>query len=239
MPPYKRTVAAARPVRARCERHRDSDLDTPSTARRTLHKARFFLARATETGIGDRDAFVTYLEAAIVFARSVAHHLGREFTGRNRTWCKARFARLDQHPLFAFLRDVRNFILKKGPLGVRRVVSVAMSVPMILSESFDVRVIRGKPWYKRNPRTPWEDFSRDAIRPLRRYLEQRRERRRIAAIRRRAEQTTDTTTTDNLYFATDDPAWTDRPALDIVRDYLDMLEAVVEEFEAHFGERGI
>jgi hypothetical protein len=210
-------------------------LSAPSTARLTLQKARFFLSRATETGIGDREAFVTYLEAAIVFGRSVAHHLGTEFTGRDRAWCKPRIKRLDQDPLFAFLRDARNFILKEGPLGVRRVIAVAMSAPMILSESFVVRVIRGKPWYKRSPRTLWEDFSRTAMQPLRRYLERRRERRRIDAIRRRAEQTTETTTSDNLYFATDDPAWTDRPALDIVRDYLGMLEKVVDEFEAHFS----
>lgn len=51
----------------------------PSTGRRTLQKARFFLRRAQGTDIADREALVSYLESAIVFGRSVAPHLEREF----------------------------------------------------------------------------------------------------------------------------------------------------------------
>ena len=48
------------------------------TAAKTLAKARFFFSEAIRVGVNDRKAFCNYLEASIVFARSVTFHLQEE-----------------------------------------------------------------------------------------------------------------------------------------------------------------
>ena len=54
-----------------------------SIARRTLRKARFFAGQAEQSKTGQREAFETYLEAAIVFGRSVTYHIQKEFKHEN------------------------------------------------------------------------------------------------------------------------------------------------------------
>jgi hypothetical protein len=208
-----------------------------SIARRTLQKAYFFLAQAEQAGISKRDAFVYNLEAAIIFGRSVPDHLAKQYTKHDRKWCTVQRDILEGELLFRFLRETRNFILKEGPLGVRRVIRVTSTVNIILSGSARVQFIRGTPWYRRTPSILWEGFSRAMLDPIRRWRETRKERRRVAMLRRQLDAER-IPTKDEIYLAdTDNPAWRDKPAVQLIQEYLDRLTAFVDAFEARFGAR--
>lgn len=146
-----------------------------TTARRTLAKARFFLARGEEAGSTDREAFCHFLEAAIVFARSVTLHLQKEFRHRNGfdSWYQGWQMRMRGDALCSFLTEQRNYVLKEGPLGVRKNVSVEIAATVFFEESVQVVVKRGRPWYRR----PLRILIEDATWPLRQWWHERRQRR--------------------------------------------------------------
>lgn len=105
---------------------------------------------------------------------------------------------------------------------------------MVLSGSLAVTVVRSRPWYKRGVKILWEDLTRKLVTPLRRWQHRRREAKRIAAIRRQYEQQAEPSVTDHLYFETPDARWKAKPALEVIGEYLDLLETVVDRFEARF-----
>jgi hypothetical protein len=211
-----------------------------SIARRTLRKAHFFLGLAEQAGIADWDTFVYCFEAAIVFGRSIPHHLRKEYIRRDKVWCKTQLGALEEEPLVRFFISTRNFILKEGEVGIRRSFEVtALAGHLTLSGRVTRRVIRGAPWYKRSLRTLWEDSARAVLRPWREWREARQEKRRIAALKRewqRQKQSAPATRV-RLYFASDDPAAVKgRVAVDLVYDYLQRLEKEIDTFEKRFGE---
>lgn len=63
-----------------------------------------------------------FMEACIVFARSVTLHLQKELAHAD--WYATRQDAMVIEPLFGFFRDRRNYILKEGRLGVRRTAGV-------------------------------------------------------------------------------------------------------------------
>ena len=111
----------------------------PSTARTTLTKARFFLAQAEQVGPSQREAFEAYLEAAIVFGRSVTFHIQKEYAHRPefRPWYSHCQEMMGSDRMFGFFQGTRNFILKEGPAETRQVTT--------LSASLSACVVAGEP----------------------------------------------------------------------------------------------
>lgn len=210
-----------------------------SIARRTLQKARFFLTLAEQDGIADRDAFVYCFEAAIVFGRSIPHHLRKQYIRPDKPWCRTQLKALETEPLVTFFVSTRDFIIHQGEVGIRRAFEVTPQPGhLTLSGSVTVRLARGAPWYKRSPRILWGDSVRAVLRPWRKWREARQEKGRIAALQResqRQEQTPPVTRV-RLYFASDDPAVKGRPAVELVYEYLRRLEKEIDTFDERFGE---
>lgn len=204
----------------------------PSTARVTLDKARFFLERARETKLNERQAFIAYFEAAIVFARSITFHLQKEFASDPdfSSWYSKKQQALAKNRFAKFLLEQRNYVLKEGPVATKRVIEVTMTASLHLSGTATVKVIRGAPWYKR----PLHILIEDATYPIRSYIHRLRERRAAAARARRARQehTISTTTRDEIYFADDE--WQTVPAVELIGRQLDAFEAIVSDAEERF-----
>lgn len=203
----------------------------PNVARGTLDRARWFLNRARETGVADREEFQHLFEAAIVFARSVTLHLQKQYahTPKFDTWYSECQQRLERDPLACFFRDQRNFVLKEGPAQIAKHVSVVMHAIAIGESSVVVKVIRGKPWYRRSPRI----LIQDALYPIRARLthwRERRRRRRACTVRAAPPRSS---VSETLRFTV--APWDHRPAVNLLREYLDTLDAIVSEAEMRFG----
>jgi hypothetical protein len=199
-----------------------------SVARTTIAKARFFLDRADEAGPNGREAFCNYLEASIVFARSVTLHLQKECANRPgfAEWYAAQQKLLGQNRLARFLLEQRNYVLKEGPVATRRVLEMTMTESIHLSDSATVTVIRGAPWYRRSPRVLWDD----ATYPLRAKLHSLRAKRVHAKARRQTQSSS--VTRDAIFFT--DGECNSEPATVLVRRLLDELDVVVSEAELKF-----
>jgi hypothetical protein len=122
----------------------------PSTAASTLVKAHFFVDHAEQVASKDRDAFGHFLEAAIIFARSVTFHVQKEFghCGGFDSWYSTWQMRLRTDPLSSFLTNQRNSTLKEGTLGVSKHVAVELNETCFVEEAVNVVVTRGLPWYR-------------------------------------------------------------------------------------------
>ena len=190
-----------------------------SVARGTLKKARLFLAQAAAAWPEDREAFRTNLEAAIVFGRSVTFHIQKEYAHREgfMEWYGPHRTRMDADPVSRYFNEQRSFILKEGPLAIRHTISISYNVDVVVTDRFDVRVIRGQPWYRRSPKVWWEDVREMVMRPIRRH----RERRQLAAIEAARRHPPVGEIVEASHFA--QPGLQDRPAVDVVREYLDGL----------------
>lgn len=204
-----------------------------SVARLTIAKARFFLDCADETGANERTAFCNFLEAAIVFTRSVTFHLQKEFANQSgfTEWYVEHRKPLEQNRLGRFLLEQRNFVLKEGPIATHRVIKMTMTATVSLSCSATVTVIRGAPWYRRSVRILWQD----ATYPLREKFHAFRERRIQAKVQKELHQSQPQDTAhDDIYFSNDE--WKSEPAVSHVRRLLDELEAFVQKAESKFSE---
>ena len=205
------------------------------TASETLKKCRFFLDRAREVARSDRDAFGAYLEAAIIFSRSVTFHLQKELSAKPgfQAWYPVQQTRLSQNAGSRYLLEQRNYLLKEGPLQARRIVSVTGTASITITASASIRVIRGAPWYRRSPKILWEDATRPFRESLRRVAE--RHRQRAAALERRKRQVQAASPPkDEMYFVGEE--WSHKPALEIVSDHLALLESIVDEASLQFVE---
>jgi hypothetical protein len=205
------------------------------TASETLKKSRFFLDRARKAARSDRDAFGAFLEAAIVFSRSVTFHLQKELSGRPgfEEWYPTQQARLAQNAESRFLLEQRNYLLKEGPLQARRIVSVTGTASITITASASIRVIRGDPWYRRSPKVLWEDATRPFKAKMRRRAERRRQM--AAAAERRKRQAEEASKSkDEMYFVGSE--WSQKPALEMVSDHLKLLAQIVDEATRHFAE---
>jgi len=202
-----------------------------SRARLKLEQARFFTTRASEDIPDQREAFVNFLEAAIVFARSVTFCLQSEYRHKPGfdEWYSSNQEAMEKDPLFAFFRDKRNYVLKQGPAGVHKVVSVGVEEHIVLSDFVEIKVIRGRPWYRRSPKILWEDFRAGIMKPIRRWLSQREARQRHLELQKQSK----VEVTEGFFF--DDPEWKDHSACDLLQQYLDKLEQIVTEAERKFG----
>lgn len=93
--------------------------------RHAVSRARFFLERAEECKIDEREAFEAYLEAAIIFGRTALHRLKIQY-GKDPNWDKAWWDSLLNDPSVVFFRDERDFILKEGPPKLGQVIRLPL-----------------------------------------------------------------------------------------------------------------
>lgn len=202
-----------------------------NVARGTLDRARWFLSRAVQCGVPDRQGFQNLFEAAIVFARSVTFHLQKQYaaTPQFDTWYAQCRQRLARDPLATFFLNQRNLVLKGGPVPIAKHVSAVMHSAVTVSGSVHVKVIRGKPWYRRSPRI----LIQDVIYPIRALVNGWRERRRQRRARTAMAAPPRSSVSESLRFQT--APWDKRPAVDLLRDYLDTLDAIVSDAESRFG----
>lgn len=198
----------------------------------TLQKAYFFADRARAAGPAQREEFSNFFEAAIVFARSVTLHLQKEYSHRSgfKDWYSTKQDMMKRDAVCSFFLEQRNFILKEGPANLHKVTSITIRESFILSDSIKVKVIRGKPWYRRSPKILWGDLRRIIMKPIRECLEKRKIKRRRLEVQKEPRLET----TQDFFF--DDPKWRDRSALDMLYKYLDKLKLIVNEAEKRFDD---
>jgi hypothetical protein len=199
-------------------------------ARRKLEQARFFAEKASSTaGPSDRETFVNFLEAGIVFGRSVTWHLQKEYAHEPGfgDWYEVKQLAMRTDALFRFFQETRTFIIHEGPVTVHKEVSVVLETQVASSASIELKVIRAQPWYKRSSRIIWQDIRREVTQRARRWLKFGRS--------RRAVQKSSVQVTGGMFF--DVPRWKDRPAGALLLEYLAKLEQVVDKAESRFGGR--
>lgn len=201
-----------------------------SIAAQTLGRANFFLDCAQANITSDRRAFEHFLEAAIVYGRSVTFHLQKEFSKYSGfdDWYREKQEEMGKDPLFRFFLGKRNYILKEGPVSIQKTIAVTISETVVASDFVEVKVIRGKPWYKRGPKILLEDLRAPLLQKYRKWKYERElsQRRKIRNLQQQTE------VSEILHF--EEPEWRSRPAMDLVREYLQKLTTVIDEAERRF-----
>lgn len=94
--------------------------------RHAIYRARFFLERAEECNVDEREAFEANLEAAIVFGRTALLRLKSQYgkgPGKHPDW-GTWWKRLLKDQSVVFFQEERNFILKEGPAKLNQIISV-------------------------------------------------------------------------------------------------------------------
>lgn len=205
-----------------------------SVARLTLEKARFFVDQAESAGVANRLAQQNNLEAAIVFGRSVTFHIQKEFAHHLGfdPWYAVQQKAMKADPLLDFFLATRNYILKEGPVALQRTIQLSASGEVHASGYLEVHIIRGRPWYRRSPAILWADLVADIGRPIARWRWIRQQARVVKM--RLAKQNRQTVEVRDLLHFEQSP-FNDRQALDLLRDYLDKLESIVNEAEEIFA----
>ena len=196
----------------------------------TLTKARFFAGQATRTDPNDTEAIANYLEAAVVFARSVTFHLQSQFAhipGFDE-WYAEQQKRLRSDPLSRFMLDKRNYVLKVGSVSVKRIIGVAIEETVVASAEMTVRIIRAKPWYRRSPKVLLED----ALHPFRERVHRWRQRWTGVKASQHSRQGSTDVVQDALFFT--DAEWEDTPALELLKRQLATLDEIVTQAAARF-----
>jgi hypothetical protein len=205
-----------------------------SVATVTLTKARFFVDQAGRADPNDREAIANYLEAAIVFARSITFHLKSQFAHIPgfKEWYAEQQKRLADDRLSRFMLHQRNYVLMVGPASMKRMIGVSMTESVILSEKISVRVIRGKPWYRRSPKI----LLKDAIYPIQERIHRWRQRRAQIKAVQQSYRGSSSVVQDALLFT--DAEWEDMPALELLKRQLATLEEIVMQAEEQFLSNG-
>lgn len=219
----------------------------PISPRSALDAARFHLAEAEGGDPEDRARFRYRLEASIVTGRSVWHYLEQAAKRARdpafRTWFKATSNSMKVDPVLEFFRHERDRILKERRLQTTsRRVFTALVDALIVRDRASTKVLRGKPWYRR----PLTILVEDARRPVVEWiaarrlwaslgvdLAKRRAQTLLQAIRLRRHQLQATSSLRDYYFGAD-PEGIDRPAVDLVREYLRRLDVMLTEAETRF-----
>ena len=208
-----------------------------SLARLKLEQSCFFETRASEAIFAQqREAFLYFIDAAIVFARSVTFCLQKEYKHRKdfSNWYSSKQEMMKEDPIFDFFLNRRNYILKEGSAGVHRIVHISAKAEISFSSFAELNVIREQLWYRRSPKILWEDLRATIMKPIRRCLWQCKLKLKNLQLQRHSKvrATKTVITADDFFFS--DPKWKDRPACDLLQEYLNKLEQVVAEAETKF-----
>lgn len=203
-----------------------------STTRSTLNKAWHFLRQANMCGLEDPEGFVTNLEAAIQFGRNVTWRLQSEFhaIAGFADWYADLQETMRKEPLLALFQDLRTRITKRAENPIVKDTSVTIAAGALVMSGLVVEPRRAKSWYQRSPRIIWQDLLRRIWRPIDRLRLRINLRFESWRARRRAGHTS---MRQEYYF--DHPQWKQRPCRELVREYLERLDAIVSEAEAQFG----
>jgi hypothetical protein len=201
-----------------------------SIAAQTLGRANFFLDYAESYAPSDRRGFEHFLEAAIVYGRSVTFHLQKEFSKYSGfdDWYREKREEMEKDPLFRFFLEKRNYILKEGPVSIQKTIAITISETITASSFVEVQVIRGKPWYKRGPKILLDDLRTPLLQKYRKWKYERE----LARRRKIPNAHEQTEVSEILHF--EETEWRNRPATDLVREYLQKLTAVIDEAEMRF-----
>ena len=202
---------------------------TKSIARKTLTTAQFFLDKAVlSSSMKERRELEHYLEAAIVFGRSVTFHLQKEFSNRTgfNEWYEEKRSQMAKDPIFGFFLDKRNYILKEGPIQIQKSTNITVSDSINLSGYVQVRVIRAKSWYRRSPKIWFDDIKAAIIQPFHKWCHHRKQTKR----RKQRLKTTHSEIQELLHF--EEVEWSDRSAIDVLQEYLNKQKILVEEAES-------
>jgi hypothetical protein len=206
-----------------------------SAGRRTLDTARFYLSLTDAAGLADRVVFQRHLETAIVWARSVTFHIQKEYADASgfKSWWSQQQDTLSQDRRAKFFSESRTFVVHKGPLPVRQDTAITVGTGVLVTTEVRVRVVHSTPWYRRSPRDVWRRVHRAFLRLLPEWRHRRAETRRMREFRE-WEATRGGTITSDLYFS--DPEWSATPALTLLNQHLDTLDAVVAATDSRFGQ---
>jgi len=187
------------------------------------------IARAT-LGRARREELQHFIDASIVFGRSVTFHLQKECGNHPEfdSWYEKQQEGLRKDAVARFLLDRRNYILKEGPVRLGREMTVSIAECLVLSDSIETQVVRAKPWYRRPPTILWQDTREWVMRPIRRWRRERASMR----LARSGKGQTETRVEDVLHF--DHEEWRDRSAFDVLEMYLKQLDRIVSNAEARF-----
>jgi len=200
-------------------------LTTPEprgSARATLERAKFFLGRAWVHGIEQPEVAEHYLNAAIVFGRSVTFHLQAEFSHRpDFDYWYAWQENILRQPLPKFFNAARTLIVHKRTIDTRQRKRTSRIVGE-LPQSVIVLPAANAPWY----RHAWAKAMQPIYRLQQRWF--------FFQARRRAKRLPIEVTHIDLYFQ--DAEFCDTPAPELVRRYLKTLEAVVKSAESELGQ---
>ena len=200
----------------------------------TLKRARFFVDQATRTDPSDTKPIVNSVEAAIVFARSVTFHLQRQFahTPGFKEWYAEQQKRLSNDPLSRFMLRQRNYLLKVGPVSVKRIIGMTITEEMVPpSDDIRVGIAPGKPWYRRSPKVLLED----AINPFRDRVHRWRKTRPGTRVSQDSSGGSTSVVQDALFFT--DAEWEDTPALELLNRQLATPEEIVRVAAARLSAR--
>jgi hypothetical protein len=189
-----------------------------SVARTTLNKARYFLSQA-EIHQSDSDTsasrlpFVANLEAAIIYGHSVLCHLRKELAPKNptyRAWHDAKRKVLKSNAVFRQFSDRRSFIVHEGPEKTSLTFFVAAKFKGTSSMSVEATSIRADGIVE-----PQGILTKSPVTPP------------------EPEQPHRSETTPHIFYFTD-PTWREKPAIEYVREFLDLIGPVVDAAETQF-----
>lgn len=201
-----------------------------SVASKTLGRANFFIDYAEKYSFVDRQAFEHFLEATIVYGRSVTFHLQKEFSKHSgfNDWYDKKQEEMRKDPLFQFFLDKRNYILKEGPVSIRKTTTVTFSETVMFSDFFEVHVIRRRPWYKRGLKILFDDLRAPLLQKYGRWKHERK----LSRQKSKRNEPQQTEIIEILHF--DESEWHNRPATDLLREYLGKLATIVNDAEKRF-----
>ena len=107
-------------------------------------------------------------------------------------------------------------------------IAVEIHETVKVAVGMDAVIIRALPWYQRTPKILWADVKHAVMRIVTKWRRQRERQHVQKPVREQSVRVTQT-------WKFDDPDWDDRPALDLIREYLDKLQPIVVEAEERFG----
>jgi len=90
--------------------------------RHPISRARFFLQRAEECAVDERDAFEAYLDAAIVFGGSAIQWTQRKHEDKSNPEWKKWWGSLLKDQSIKFFKDYRDDVVHERPLRVHQII---------------------------------------------------------------------------------------------------------------------
>lgn len=207
-----------------------------SIARKPLKRARFFAEIASLCGISRREAFENYLAASIVFGQSVFDYLRKEYArkpGFEDWWCVQK----KSDSLFQFFDQKRNFVLHQGLVRTPVIIYESLHIAASTSTTGRFSVKRNTRWYKRGINIILQDCYAVVLEPILKL--HYRFKTFLMGIRYKWKKWTERPMIKkagirDVYF--EDSSWNERPALELLTEYLDKLEELINKTEAKFGD---